>query len=103
LGLAPRITANLSGSFEVLPRLTVGGAVAYTGKRFTDYENLPQDRLPSYVLANVHAQYRMGSVTLTGYVNNLFDRLVQYSRFTADNTANVNEPRTLGLNIKFEY
>jgi iron complex outermembrane recepter protein len=103
LGLAPRVSANLGGFFEVLPRLTMGGDVAFVGKRFTDYENLPQDRVPSYVVANVHAQYRIGGVTLTGYVNNVFDRFVQFSRFTSFNQAYVNDPRTLGVNLKFEY
>jgi iron complex outermembrane recepter protein len=103
LGLAPHLTANLGGSFELLPRLTVGGDVAFMGKRFNDYENLAQDRLPSHVVANAHARYRIGGVTLTGYVNNVFDRLVQYTRSTDSNQANVNDPRTLGVNIKFEY
>ncbi len=103
LGLSPHVTANLGGSFEVLPRLTVGGDVAFMGKRFTDYQNAPEDRLPSHVVTNGHAQYRLGSVTLTGYVNNVFDRFVQFSRFTSFNQAYVNRPRTLGVNVKFEY
>ncbi len=101
LGLAPRITANVGGSFEVLPRLTVGANAAFVGRRFSEYENLPQYRLGSHVLADLHAQYRVGSITLTGYVNNVFDRFVQNSRF--DGGAYLNEPRTLGVNLKFEY
>jgi iron complex outermembrane recepter protein len=103
LGLSPRVTANLSGSTEASPGLTVGGDLAFVGKRFTDSDNLPEDQLASHVLANVHAQYRVGKVTVTGYVNNLFDRYVQFSRFTAFNQAYVNDPRTVGLNFKFEY
>jgi iron complex outermembrane recepter protein len=101
LGLAPRITANVGGSFEVLPRLTVGADAAFVGKRFSEYENLPENRLGSHVLADIHAQYRIGSATLTGYVNNVFDRFVQNSRF--DGGAYLSEPRTLGVNLKVEY
>ena len=103
LALAPRVTANLGGAFEALPQLTLGGDVAFVGKRFNDYQNTPEDRLPSYVVANVNAQYRVGSVTLTAYVNNVFDRLVQFTRSTAFNQVNVNDPRTLGVTAKFEY
>jgi iron complex outermembrane recepter protein len=103
LGLSPRITANLGGSFEPLPQLTVGGDVAFTGQRFSDYENLPEDRLPSHVLANLNAQYRTGNVTLTAYVNNIFDRLVQYKRFSSFNQTYVNDPRTVGVNLKLDF
>jgi len=103
LGLSPRLTANLNGSFELLPQLTVSGDIAFASKRFTDQENLPEDRLGGYGLANLNLQYRMGQVTLTGYVNNVFDKFVQYSRFTSINQAYVNAPRTVGANVKAEF
>jgi iron complex outermembrane recepter protein len=103
LGLSPRITAHLGGSMEVMPRLTLGGSVAMMGKRFTDYENLMEDRLGGHAVTNIHAQYRVGRITLTGYVNNLFDKLVQFSRFSALNQAYVNEPRTLGVKARLEF
>ncbi|MBQ1765443.1 MAG: TonB-dependent receptor [Aquincola sp.] len=103
LGLAPRVTANINGSMEVLPRLVVGGDLAFASKRYTDYENVAADRLPGYGLANVNVQYRIANVTLTGYVNNVFDKLVQFSRFTAFNQAYVNEPRTVGVNVKADF
>jgi iron complex outermembrane recepter protein len=103
LGLAPRVTASLGGAFELMPGLVVGGDAAFSSQRFTDYSNLPQDRLPSYVVANLHAQYRTGGFTFTGYVNNVFDRFVQFSRFADFNQSYVNDPRTLGVNVRFEY
>jgi iron complex outermembrane recepter protein len=103
LAFSPRFTANLSGSFAVLPQLIVGGDVAWVGKRFSDYENLAEDRLPGYAIANLHAQYRLGNFTCTGYVNNLLDRFVQTSRTTSFNQAYVNDPRTVGVNVKVEF
>jgi iron complex outermembrane recepter protein len=107
LGLAPRVTMNLGASFDVLPTLTVGGDVAFSGKRFSDYTNLPENRVASATVANLHAQYRVGGLTVTGFVNNVFDRLVLRSRaaggagFAA--SAYVNEPRTAGINMKLEF
>ena len=103
LALSPRVTANLSGSFEALPRLTLGGDVAYVSKRFNDLENTPQDQLPGYMVANLNARWRVGGVTFTGYINNVFDRYVAFTRSTAINIGNVNDPRTLGVNARFDY
>jgi iron complex outermembrane recepter protein len=103
LAFSPRITANFGGALEVSPQLSVGGDVAFVGKRFSDYQNTPEDRLASYSVSNVHAQYRLGKVTVTGYVNNLFDRFVQTSRTTSANAIYVNDPRTLGVNLKVEF
>jgi iron complex outermembrane recepter protein len=107
LPLAPRVTANFGASFDVLPALTVGGDVAFTGRRFSDFDNLPENRVASATVANFNAQYRVGGLTVTAFVNNVFDRLVQRSRSagTADfaGTAYVNEPRTAGVNMKFEF
>lgn len=103
LGLSPRATANFNGALEVLPGLVVGGDIALASKRYTDYTNVAEDRLPGYALANLNVQYRLGRATLTGYVNNVFDKLVQLSRFTAFNQAYVNAPRTVGVNVKATF
>ena len=103
LGLSPRASANINGSFEVLPALTLGGSLAFASQRYTDYENLPEDRLPGYGLANINLQYRIANVTFTGYVNNVFDRLVKFSSFSAFNQAYFNDPRTVGVNVKAEF
>jgi iron complex outermembrane recepter protein len=103
LAFSPRLTANIGGSFALLPQLTVGGDVAWVGKRFSDYDNLPEDQLPGYATANLHAEYRLGLFTFTGYVNNLFDRFAQIKRTASFNQAYVNEPRTVGVNVKVEF
>lgn len=107
LPLAPRVTANLGGSFDVLSALTIGGDVAFTGKRFSDFDNLPENRVASATVANLYAQYRVGQFTMTGFVNNVFDRLVQRSRTAGSDafsgSAYINEPRTVGVNLKVEF
>ncbi len=103
LGLAPRATANLNASFELLPRWVVGGDLALSSKRYSDYDNLSSDRVPGYGLVNLNVQYQVGKVSLTGYVNNVFDKFVQLYRLSSFNQAYVNEPRTLGLNLKAEF
>ncbi len=107
LPLAPSITANFGGSFDVSSVLKVGGDVSFVGKRFSDFENLPENRVASATVANLHAQYRVGDFTITGFVNNVFDRLVQRSRIAGSEgfagSAYVNEPRTMGVNVKLEF
>ncbi len=103
-GLAPRLTANIGGSIEVIPELTLGGNVSYMGKRFTDFDNLPEDQLDSYAIANLNVQYRIGnSATVTAYINNVFDKLVQTSRFTSSDQAYFNAPRTVGVQMRMDF
>lgn len=100
---APRLTAQLSASVELLPALLLGGRLEASGARFSNPENLAEDRLPGHGLAHLNLQYRLGRVTLTAYVNNVFDKLVQFSRATAYDQANVNDPRTLGASVKAAF
>jgi iron complex outermembrane recepter protein len=103
LGLSPRATLNLNGSFELLPHLTIGGDVALVSKRHSDYNNRPTDRVGGYGIANINLRHKVGKVTLTGYVNNVFDKFVQFARFESSNQAYVNDPRTIGVNLKAEF
>ncbi len=107
LPLAPRVTANFGGSWDVSSALTVGGDVSFVGKRFSDFDNLPENRVASATTANAHAQYRVGGFTITGFVNHVFDRLVQRSRTVGGEgfagSAYVNEPRTVGVNVKVHF
>jgi iron complex outermembrane recepter protein len=107
LPLAPRVTANVGVSVDVLNSLTVGGDVAFVGKRFSDFDNRPENRVGSATVANFHAQYRVGGLTVTGFINNVFDRLVQRSRTAGgagfSGFAYINDPRTAGVNMKFEF
>lgn len=104
LGLAPRVSANIGASFEVNPRLILGGNITFVGKRFTDFNNLPEDRLDSSMVANVNARYKItNAITAIAYVSNLFDKLAQTSRFTSSNQAYFNSPRTVGVKLKLDF
>lgn len=103
LGLAPNMTARLGGNFEVYPNLIVGGDVSYTGKRYTDFNNLKADELDSYAITNINARYIYKNATITGYVNNVFDKYAILQSFASTNTAYVNAPRTLGVNVKLDF
>ncbi len=96
---APGMTANVYGNIEVLDELTLGGNVEYSAARFSAFDNLPEDRLGSFVLANVNARYRIRGITIEGYVNNLFDRVVDSQRSFSFGVRNVRRPRTFGLNV----
>ncbi len=103
LALSPKATARLGGYAEVYPNLTVGGDVSYTSKRFSDYQNTDTDELNSSAIANINARFRLKNTTITGYVNNLFDKFVPTTISTAFDNANVNAPRTVGINVKLDF
>ncbi len=104
LGLAPRVSASTGASFAATPHLTLGGNVTFVGKRFTNFDNLPEDRLDSYAIASVNARYKItDAITATVYVNNLFDKLAQTGRTTSINQAYFNSPRTVGVKLKVDF
>ena len=103
LGLAPNVTARIGGNTEVYPNLTIGGDVSYSGKRFNDYTNLKEDELDGFAVTNINARYQYKNATLTGYVNNLFDKYVLLQSFTAFNQGYANAPRTVGVNVKLDF
>lgn len=103
LGLSPHITARIGGSSEVYPNLTLGGDISYTGERYSDFTNLAADKLDSYAITNLNARYRYKNATITGYVNNVFDKYAILQSFASTNTAYVNAPRTVGVNVKLDF
>ncbi|MFO6421329.1 TonB-dependent receptor domain-containing protein [Hylemonella sp. W303a] len=104
LGMAPRVSANIEANFVATQRLTLGGNVTYVGERFSNFDNLPEDRLDSYTIASLNARYRISdSITATPYINNLFDKEVQTDRTTSTNVAYFNSPRTVGVKLKADF
>lgn len=96
---APGMTGNVYGNVEVTDGLMLGGNIEYSAARFSAFDNLAEDRLGSFVLANLNARYRIGSITVEGYVNNLFDRVVDSQRATDFGERNIRRPRTFGVNV----
>ena len=101
--LAPRVTASLGGSFDVRPNLRMGATVSFVGKRFSDYENEPANKIGQHAIANLNAQWTHKNFIVTGYVNNLFDKFTQLSRSVDEDYAYVNDPRTFGVNLRVNF
>jgi iron complex outermembrane recepter protein len=102
--LAPKITARLGGFSEVLPNLTVGADVSFSGERFSDYQNTKADLLPSYAIANVNVRYQpRKNIMITAFANNVFNKLALGTNSTEENFANVFAPRTIGLNVALSF
>ena len=101
--LAPRVTASLGGSFDVRPNLRLGVSVSFVGKRFSDYQNVAENQVGQYAIANLNAQWTHKNVIVTGYVNNLFNKFAQLSRAVEENYAYVNDPRTVGVNLRVNF
>lgn len=103
LALAPRFTANAGLSYDARPDLTFGASAAFTGKRFANYQNIADDQLSKYVIANLNVRWTQKNFVLTGYVNNVFNKFTQLGRSTEENYAYVNDPRTVGVNLRFNF
>lgn len=103
LASSPSVTANFYANTALTSHINIGTSLQYTGSRFSDFDNLAIDKLPSYVITNINAQYRVNQFTLEGYVTNLFDKKVETERFTSEGLSTVRRPRTLGVNVKVAF
>lgn len=102
-GLAPGLSANVFANVEVAQGLSVGGNVEYSAARFTSFDNLPEDKVGSFALANINASYRTGPFTIEAFVNNVFNSYVVIQRTTAFDDASVRRPRTFGVNLTARF
>jgi iron complex outermembrane recepter protein len=103
LALSPKLTARLGGYSELIPKLTVGADVSFSGKRFSDYQNTKADLLPSYAIANVNVRYQLNNMTISAFANNIFNKSALGLNATSENYANVFAPRTVGANVSITF
>lgn len=103
LALAPRVTASVGASYDVRPDLSLGANATFTGKRFSNYQNVAEDQLSKYVIGNLNARWTTKNFVLTGYVNNVLNKFTQLNRSSEENYAYVNDPRTIGINLRVNF
>lgn len=118
--LNPAQQARLGGDVQLLPGLSLGGELAYTGSQYFDGDNANQNvKLPGYTVVNVRVSYDITDRwQVFGLVNNLFDNhdATYGTYFEPDDTAGLvtpalTDPRTVtlmqpisfqaGLKVKF--
>jgi outer membrane receptor protein involved in Fe transport len=103
---APKYTARVGGTFELLPGLTVGGDVYRSGSYFSDIDNIDAVFVPAYTVANLNATYRWNAVSVTAYVNNVADRFYLVEKLYPDGfapRAYAAAPRTVGLSARIDF
>ncbi|MGJ8685740.1 MAG: TonB-dependent receptor [Nonlabens sp.] len=102
--LSPDVTARVGGYTEVYPNLTIGGDVAFTAERFSDYQNVDQNKVDNYMVTNINTRYVFENLTFTAFANNLFNKnaILSDSRGTGGVILNVNAPRTVGVNVRID-
>ncbi len=90
----------------------LGGTLRFVGERnagFDGSSTLPNFRMPSYFLTDLQAGMTFGSIDLSLYVRNVFNRVVQLNAATGlmaiGGPALVTpaRPRTLGLNVTAHF
>jgi iron complex outermembrane recepter protein len=101
---SPTHQARFGGDGEILPGLTVGGDLVFTGSQFFDGDNANQNpTLPSYWTANLRVAYAFDKQwQIFGLVNNVFNqRAASYGTFFDPDdaeglfTPDVTDPRTI--------
>jgi len=103
IGKDPEMTA--SAGFVWTPQfirgLSVDGRISYIGAFFNDFNNLPDQDIGDYALADFGVSYRFGGLEARGFVNNATDEAGINSLVTT--FGEVTPPRTYGLSLTAEF
>jgi iron complex outermembrane receptor protein len=104
--LSPANSLKAGGDVEVMPGLTLGADLSFTGSQYYDGDQANQNaKLPAFTTVNLHAAYAINAGwEVFGVVNNLFDsHAASYGTyFDPDDAAGlftpaVTDPRTVTL------
>ena len=67
--------SNLTVNFSSARNFNIHSTLKYVGKQFIDNVNTDNNAVDSYILMDLGLRYRLGSLTISGKVNNLLDTL----------------------------
>ena len=67
--------SNLTVNFSSARNFNIHSTLKYVGKQFIDNANTDNNAVDSYILMDLGLRYRLGSLTISGKVNNLLDTL----------------------------
>ena len=103
-GQDPNVTFSLGGQVQLTRVLSADARATYRGESFSDVNNNPGDKVGDYWLFDlgVTAEWN-DSVTLRGYVTNVFDE-IGVTRFVGGGAfADVTAPRTFGVTLTSRF
>ncbi|MEM1412980.1 MAG: outer membrane beta-barrel protein, partial [Pseudomonadota bacterium] len=113
---APETTAALTLAYNGSSGWFASGNVSYASDQFSDVTNLELNKVGDYTLVNGRVGYDWQYLTVSAFVNNLFDErfagrqgISNVSNDTGTEQLNqqpffvVNDPRLYGVEVRFSY
>ncbi|AFJ01365.1 TonB-dependent receptor [Methylophaga frappieri] len=106
---APRRTANLAATYYVNENFDFGGNIHYTGGYYGDVDNTKAREISGFSLINLRANYRIGDLELSAFVNNITDKRARrlYEPANPPRTpvpyADFVEPRHVGISATYTF
>lgn len=108
LSTAPKKTAKLGATYFLTDDFNVGGNIQYIGGYYGDIDNSDDQEVGGYSVVNLQANYEIGQLSLSAYVNNVTDKYAERVVFpvTAQYTQgykDVIDPRTVGISATYSF
>lgn len=101
---SPRLTAALAVDWHPTAWLRLSGQARHNSGYFSDDVNDPLRRVGSVTLADVQASSKVGPLTVSGYVRNVFDQFSLTFLFTpSSGQATATDPREIGAAVEFRF
>lgn len=100
-GRAPKLTGSATVEFLPIDGLSIGLAGRYSSKYFSEDENLPENKVKSFVVADAQVAYEFSNFRLFASATNLFDKRSPVIFF--GDRAIIGDPREIsaGVQVKF--
>lgn len=108
LSTAPKKTANLGATYFLTDNFNFGGNIQYIGGYYGDIDNSDDQKVGGYSVINLRANYEIGQLSLSAYVNNVTDKYAERVVYpiTAQYTQgfkDVIDPRTVGIAATYSF
>lgn len=104
---APDFTAVLGGDYALGSGFSVGADASYTSETLSRsiLEGLPEDTLPSYLVANARLRWERGGWSVLVYVDNVTDEEYFLYRYNDPGfqLATIGRGRTYGASVQYRY
>ena len=101
-GRAPKFSGTGSVEWRPIDRLRLNGDVRHHSGYFSNDLNTPAFRISEATIVNARAAYDLGTITLSAYVRNLFDRFYLTSQFSSM-FATAGDPREVGIGMEARF
>jgi outer membrane receptor protein involved in Fe transport len=100
---SPAFTLDVGGNYTHWTGIEFGANLRYSESYYSDIVNDGRAKIDPYWSANAQLGYRIDGVHVFAFVDNIFDATEPVMKFTSDDSAVIQHPRTFGAGLELQF